>query len=646
MVERVKDGATMVKRKRSRELPPSDQSGPGLAPVSVPRGASRIVTEEDAQALAIRLQTPGRRWPVAVVTIASGQAAPFADVDELADALQGLVEVVVMPTSDVSWAFSAAMPNQTQVYGGASRVYPVDHGWVARPTVAPLRFAYSTRERQQATDHLIGDGMAAAVAAGLYTPRSSNTRPRVAGSVLGSVGPRALVRLDDGSPASLWEELTGYDVALDRLVRPGQRLSGTLEPGTRRLLLDSPEPTEWPVCYEVGAVVLAEVVAAEPTALTLRPVYGIDCDLDRTAVTNNEHDRLDALFGERDVVVARVVQLEPPALTLLDVDDDEEPIAPPSILPDGPPWLVPSVTPEIAPPDSTEVPPSLDGAVRPAPPPSGQSVENLLPPGIVGPEATPPLRSPTPLDLRAGRFAALSPESRPAPTLRSPDEPARPAVRDLSLSLQTAKARIAHLEQELATVAGAAHELTQMREHSRALERRLESSEAERKAFRIKYRDADRARQRLERVAASGSVHDDARAWFPTTDDALRFSVVAAWAQRVPAGEKSRWPLREWSIGPEFDESLYTLGPVSWRKLAEVVCDVVVGDPQRLRTLDHHELRLAESGGAPPVTRDDGSTCFRVALQRNSPSARRLHYWRRGDFVELSRVVLHDDMAP
>jgi hypothetical protein len=33
-----------------------------------------------------------------------------------------------------------------------------------------------------------------------------------------------------------------------------------------------------------------------------------------------------------------------------------------------------------------------------------------------------------------------------------------------------------------------------------------------------------------------------------------------------------------------------------------------------------------------------------VALQRNTPQARRLHFWRgRGGEIELSRVGLHDD---
>jgi len=635
----------MVRRKRAREQAPSEMSARRLEPVAVPRGASRVTVDDDARALGLRLLAPGRSWPVAVVTIASGQTEPFVDVDELADALRGLVEIVVMPTSDVSWAFSSVMPPQTQVYGGASRVYPVADGWVSRPRTAPLRFAYSTGERQTATEHLIADGMAAAVAAGLYSPRSTSPDRRVAGQVLGIVGARALVRLDNGSPATLWEELSGYDVPLDRLVRTGQLVQGDVDPETGRLVLDPAEPPTWPDGYGTGTVVLAEVVGAGRDALTLQAVDGIDCVVDRSAVTGNDNDRLDALFSQGDVVVARVVDTDPPALSLLDIDDDERPVVAPPILEGGPPWLLLPAAPQLTPIEEPDEPTSSDEAVRPEPPGANHPVAHGPDPVVVAPSPPPSSRPPTPLDVLSGRAVPpLTPSSPRATPV--PSGPSGTAVRDLSLSLQTARARIERLEGELTTARGAAHELAQMREHSRTLAHRLAVSDAERKAFRLKYRDADRARQRLERAANAHSGDDDTRAWFTTTEDALRFAVTAAWAARVPSGEKARWPLRQWRLGPAFDDSLTALAPVSWHKLAEVVCDVVVGDPQRLRALDHHELRTGASGGTPAVTREDGATCFRVALQRNSPSARRLHYWRVGECIELSRVVLHDDMTP
>ncbi|HEY4753691.1 MAG TPA: hypothetical protein VIH37_10410, partial [Candidatus Limnocylindrales bacterium] len=86
--------------------------------VQVPTGVRWITTADDARVLAHQLLMPGRRWPVAVVTVASGQGEPYVDAGQLADDLQGLVEVVVMPTSEVSWGFSDVMPAMTQVFGG------------------------------------------------------------------------------------------------------------------------------------------------------------------------------------------------------------------------------------------------------------------------------------------------------------------------------------------------------------------------------------------------------------------------------------------------------------------------------------------------------------------------------------------------
>ena len=48
-----------------------------------------------------------------------------------------------------------------------------------------------------------------------------------------------------------------------------------------------------------------------------------------------------------------------------------------------------------------------------------------------------------------------------------------------------------------------------------------------------------------------------------------------------------------------------------------------------------------------PTTRADGAVCMRAYVEEGVPQSRRLHYWKVKDgLVELSRVVLHDDMAP
>lgn len=780
---------------------------------AVPTGVAVVEEPEDAAALALHLQQPGRRWPVAVVTVASGETAPFVDVNDLAKDLAGLVEVVVMPTADATWAFSREMPDNTQVYGGASRVYPVRPDWVTRPRHAPLRFAYSAHDRARVTDLLVADGMTAALSAGLYEPRSSRTLAPVQGTVRGIVGSRAFVTLDDGTTATLWEELSGFEgVPLERLVRRGQRVVGHVDPESRRLDLVRPTaPGGAPVAagalgipavppgVAAGATVLAQVVAAADDALTVRLVPDLDVRVARDAVTANDLDRLTDLFSAGDVLVARVVETAPvPVLSLLDVDDDETPLPAPALLPDGPPWLVPPPPPQLVasegPVDLTDLTDleNLENSVAPvrpagpaeaadaaahtdpapsavdAPPvgpvpstgpvPSRGPVPPVVPGPRPGPATVGPRRphAPTPLDLRGGTStgrpgprptqqptptatttptatpvptASVTPTAAPAPGPQTPTpgspatgpapaappaalpaprratsptpldlvrgthptppapapapgsdpgsdaappspspspspspfpapapaptpaQPTRGVVRDLGLALTAARAHIAELERDLASLRGVADELARLRERAGSLEAEVTAAQVTADRFRLQYRTADRRRQTLERqVKAQTSAPVDAaldtRGWFTDPEEDLRFAVTTTWARRIPAGEKERWPLRDWTVGGRFLASLSTLGPVSWRRLAEVVVDVVVGDPARLGALDDHELREGEGGNAPARRRADGAVCHRAALQQSAPSARRLHYWVLGGTVELSRVVLHDDTTP
>ena len=87
----------------------------------------------------------------------------------------------------------------------------------------------------------------------------------------------------------------------------------------------------------------------------------------------------------------------------------------------------------------------------------------------------------------------------------------------------------------------------------------------------------------------------------------FRHEVHLQWDQRVGGANKDAWPLREYSLCEDFP---------------------------------------AAPGGAKQVVREDGATCWRVAVQCERAGARRSHYWMLGNAIELSRVVLHDDKMP
>ncbi|MGW9630247.1 hypothetical protein ACWGST_06050 [Agromyces sp. NPDC055520] len=83
-----------------------------------------------------------------------------------------------------------------------------------------------------------------------------------------------------------------------------------------------------------------------------------------------------------------------------------------------------------------------------------------------------------------------------------------------------------------------------------------------------------------------------------------------------------------------------------FRKAMKAAVDVLTSRAERMPGRDAHRLRSADAGGSPDVTRADGAYCMRVAIEQNTPAARRLHYWMLpGGEIELSRVVSHDDMG-
>lgn len=607
-----------------------DQSGIRRLPNAgaPPAGVRRVGSAAEAGELAHRLLIPGRLWPVVVLTIPGGHDEPFGDPDEIKEAVGDLAEVVLMPTSDVSWAFSREMPSMTQVYGGAGRVYPVDHGWVViDPGRSRLRFAYSQQDRRRITDLLIDDALEAALAAGLVEPRTSPGVRQRSGQVQGVIGSRALVTLNDMSVATVWEELTVPGVSLDRMVAKGQSVTGTYDPVSRRLDLrgalrfTDPASARAAVAeaYQVGDVVLSDVAAVTDDAVSVRILPCLPIEVSRDAVTTNPNDTLSGLFTVGEIVACRIVAAEPLRLRLDDVDDEEVPKPAPSLLTGGPPWLR---RPE------AEPKPPVVAAVRPS---------VVAPRRPVVPDVVP--RRPTPLDL-----VRRSPTPVPRPAAAGP-------VDGVSLQERT---RVLHLSNELAaeraTRKALADELAGLRTRAAQLEAELTHATRSVEQLQTRYRGADLARQRAVRQLKSAQSRADQPSSvdgqvFLDPEDQFRHAVTCEWVQRIPAAEKASKPLAEYVLAPGFLDSIEQLEGISRAKIVAVVVEVLTEQVQHLAGRDLHQLRTGDAG-SPYVRRPDGATCWRVALQRESAAARRLHYWRTRDGYEFSRVILHDDYRP
>lgn len=668
--ERRRDAARAGVALTSRE--PADTTGPepsaeATRPRVPPTAVGHVDDEAGAEALATRLLTPGRAWPVVVISTPAGAEGPYVDTAHVKDEVADLAEVVVLPTGEVSWAFSRTMPEKTQVYGGASRVYGVEHDWVGDPSRSRLHFAWSPQDGERVGRNLVHDALTAALRAGLVGARDAPGAVPARGKVTGVVGTRAFVRLADGSMATVAEELTVPGLALASVLATGQRVEGVHDPESRRLDVRGQLPDTArshglvTSGYRPGDVVLVRVAAVETDAVTVELLPAQRCRVPRERVTGNDLDSLADLFSVGEVVLARAAPT--PAgigVRLDDVDDAvETPVPALALLPGGPPWLepVPDVVPSVPAPASphvvAEAVPSVP--VETAPPAAPEPATSTSTPEPA-PAARPAAPSPALFAARAGGTHAPMPAPRPArtagavPDAEVPERPERKgtALASTQLALDAERSRADAAERTALDARVRARslevEVAQLRGLVQELGARIDRRDRQIAEQKTRYRTADKRRQIVTRQGEDRAADDGP--WFTDPEEQLRYEVHGTWVRLVPAGEKTKRPLASYAVGPRFLESL-TLEGVSRRKVLETVVHVLTGRAPDIPGLQLHRLRASSGGGSPQAVRDDGATCFRLSLQVNTSSARRLHFWKLPDgTVELSRVVLHDDVEP
>lgn len=145
--------------------------------------------------------------------------------------------------------------------------------------------------------------------------------------------------------------------------------------------------------------------------------------------------------------------------------------------------------------------------------------------------------------------------------------------------------------------------------------------------------------QRLEEQLHGRGQHDDGVAQF-------RHEIEVAWGRIYHGADAGDWPLRTFSLGEDFLDELEALEGIERSKVVEVCVDVITGRAMTMPSREHHALRTGEGGDDRQRRRfSDGAVAYRVSLQINTPSARRLHYWLTPDnSVELANVGTHDRM--
>ncbi|MGH3353112.1 MAG: hypothetical protein ACRDPS_20785 [Nocardioides sp.] len=609
----------------------------------------RVTNTSEAEALAVLLNGTTRTKPTVVVTVASGHTEPYADVERIAAEIGDLADLYLVTTGGHTWAFSNKMTPGTQVYGGAGRVYPVGLGWNTHLKEAPLRFAWSRSEGRKLTAQLIDDALDMAAAAGLFDgARTVSTRERRSGTVVSIMSERALVDLGSGDLASIPPQLAQAGVAIERVLAPGMLVDGVLEKKSRWLDIreNRPSADEALKTYAAGDVVPAEVRSVLAGSADLRLHPEVTVELFRSDVTGDPDDDLQALLTPGEVVLARVVATTPKwRLSLRDVGEHETAREALSLYAGGPPWLDPNApAPAVEPVESPE-PAAPEGEPHSPVVELVETTPEKTPVSTSSTTGRPAIPSPAMMPRRKGEpVRAVRPA--PAPERAPEPEPApapakKAAVQSMSLQVTAIKAEKAHLEAELADlrdqVSGLRNERVQF------------AKDLARAARQVETRDAELARMRsqLRRAKQRTAPPEVAIPVFADRERGFRHLVEAAWARRIPVGEQPTRALPDFAIGERFLDSVDALEGITIDKIADVVMEVLTGLADQSTGRELHQLRTSAGGNSAPQSRPDGAVCYRVSMQIHTPSARRLHFWKCPDgTIELSRVVVHDDMEP
>jgi hypothetical protein len=475
------------------------------------------------------------------------------------------------------------------------------------------------------TDDLIDDAFNQTRGRTVESARPASVQ-RANGTVQGFVadGTRAIVRLDDGRTVTATADLLPHDLPLMAALVEGGPVSGVLD----GLELHPESLPADLTAFADGAHTLALVVKVTELRATvqLHPRESFvlrrrDVDIDESPV--NE------ILSVGDVIRVRVHRSGADlALSAADADPDAPLIPALALVAGGAPWL---------------------SAGRRSAPAMRDAVT-----GAVGTTAASETRSPEP-DGGLGHD-----ELHPDNALHSDSEPRRndasePALRirhdigALASEIAAVRRDLLALTNLVARGSGAASEtpeLARLRAENERLQASLADERAERASVEARLAEASHDRREAGRALRDARRAAE-RAHVDATPEGIRIEIERTWGNRTAAGERERWPLREYTFGPDFIASLEALDENQLAKAVRACVDAVTGRDREIPARDLHRLRSGEGGDDAYVVRADGSRCWRSAIEQNTPGARRLHYWELpGGAIELSRVVHHDDTRP
>ncbi len=593
----------------------------------------------DAQSLVSRIANDASLKPWVIISTPDGHSAPRFDIEQLVDDLEGVADIAVVRHGDATWKFSELLIEKEDVFAGAARVYPAGYTPMNSLKPGPVRLVHANQNPQRPTSLLVSDALALAYSAGVFEKLGTHSR-RATASISGFVGAqRAIVEVDgEAGFATVAEELTYPGVPLEWLFLQGQKITGTFDPESRRFLVETESPAASDLLdyFPWDSVTLGLVGEVERQKAKIQVHPGHTFVLVREELSPNPQDRVDLLLAPGEVVPVRLYRDAQGStrIRMDDIDDQEDVVD--SLSFGAGPWL--RVDRDLVQPDTEFV--TLEELSMGNQPPEtlADSERETEPTQKVHPRPGPGLVVAVPSDVSAGKEPDLD------------AKPDRSAFSTLENQVHALKAENAELKRRMQGLGGSKAEELYRDVRS---ERNFFISEFYRLRDEIKVAKSDlaefRKRARDDRAIASAESPRSRQAYFSSNEEWFHEEVRRAWIATYTAQEREKWVLNSagWSMGERFISSLDGMKDSQLRRLFRLVTHIISGRAQVESVIEVHPLREGENSNDSAVTRSDGAVCMRAYVEQGVPQSRRLHYWKGPDnSIELSRVVLHDDMNP
>ena len=543
------------------------------------------------------LLDPERRVPVVAVTTNPRSRQPWLSPARLRAELGERARVCLLETGDVTWRLSSLLPDRLDVFGGAVRVWRPGLCATSDPMDHPLVFIFGPdkleRAHQRVLELVAGGGAGAAAGDGDGARLEGPAAPR--GTFADKVMETATVTRIQGADIEVSVRgergIVAYaDVKLSSLGRRltvGQRIPVFASP-TRRHGLPG-----WSVQGLEPAAEVTGVAAPARAPVSPRPALRPGVDPWR---------RIAEEYEQGDVVRARIIHMDerfllvellPGAKAIVHVSElDYSRVSDPSEL-----FHVGQVVQVLL--------LELDAKTRKC----QASIKRAY-----GNEVHPPI--------------ALEPG---APPFLADDERAPAAARDLARSLRSTEQRLEEVEEERRQLADDRKQLIErtreLGEQNAALRKELRSLE-------------DRISARMREAEAADPL---------ASATSFLTAVRVEYALRFNEGDRFAYPLQRMAVGREFLARVREIGGIEVDKIVEVCAQVASGRCHEIPGRLVHELRFGEGGTPTRFRAADGARAWRCALQINTPSARRLHWWSiagaEGATIEFASVAVHDDFS-